>query len=166
MRGRFNPADGQLYTCGLYAWAGNRQHPGGFFRVRRTAKPLTIPVGLHAERGRLDLEFAVPLDEAATEDPGHWTIRAWDLERTKKYGSEHINERALPVTAATVSSDGRCVSLTVPDFGPTWCYSVAWTIRAADGAALKGVLHGTLHERSVEKAIPGLFRTRQRTADD
>jgi hypothetical protein len=32
MRGRFNPADGQLYTCGLYAWAGNRQHPGGFFR--------------------------------------------------------------------------------------------------------------------------------------
>ena len=52
MRGRFNPADGQLYACGLYAWAGNRQHPGGFFRVRRTEQPLTIPVGLHAEPGQ------------------------------------------------------------------------------------------------------------------
>jgi putative heme-binding domain-containing protein len=145
MRGRFNPADGQLYTCGLYAWAGNRQHPGGFFRVRRTDKPLTIPVGLHAEPGRLDLEFAVPLDEAAAKDLGHWTIRAWDLKRTQKYGSEHINERALPVTAALVSGDGRRVSLTVPEFGPTWCYSVAWKVRAADGTPVKGVLHGTLH---------------------
>jgi hypothetical protein len=103
MRGRFHPADGQLYTCGLYAWAGNRQHPGGFFRVRRTDRPLTIPVGLHAEPGRLDIEFAVPLDEVAATELGHWTIRAWDLERTKKYGSQHLNERQLPVTAATVS---------------------------------------------------------------
>jgi putative heme-binding domain-containing protein len=146
MRGRFNPADGQLYTCGLYAWAGNRQHPGGFFRIRRTDKPLTIPVGLHAEQGRLDLEFAVPLDEAAAKDTGHWTIRAWDLARTKKYGSDHVNERALPVTAALMSGDGRRVSLTVPELGPTWCYSVAWTIRTADGTPVKGVLHGTLHD--------------------
>ena len=145
MRGRFHPADGQLYTCGLYAWAGNRQHPGGFFRVRRTDRPLTIPVGLHAEPGRLDIEFAVPLDEVAATELGHWTIRAWDLERTKKYGSEHRNERQLPVTAATVSSDGRRVSLNVPDLGPTWCYSVEWAIRAAAGEPVKGVLHGTLH---------------------
>jgi hypothetical protein len=145
MRGRFHPADGQLYTCGLYAWAGNRQHPGGFFRVRRTDRPLTIPVGLHAEPGRLDIEFAVPLDEVAATELGHWTIRAWDLERTKKYGSEHRNERQLPVTAATVSSDGRRVSLTVPDLGPTWCYSVEWAIRSAAGEPVKGVLHGTLH---------------------
>jgi hypothetical protein len=145
MRGRFHPTDGQLYTCGLYAWAGNRQHPGGFFRVRRTDRPLTIPLGLHAEPGRLDIEFAVPLDEVAATELGHWTIRAWDLERTKKYGSQHLNERQLPVTAATVSSDGRRVSLTVPDFGPTWCYSVEWTIRTAAGEPVKGVLHGTLH---------------------
>ena len=145
MRGRFSPADGQLYTCGLYAWAGNRQHPGGFFRVRRTDQPLTIPVGLHAEPGRLALEFAVPLDAAAVTDLGHWKIRAWDLERTKKYGSEHRNERQLTVTGATISSDRRRVSLSVPDLGPTWCYSVEWNIRSAAGAPVKGVLHGTLH---------------------
>jgi hypothetical protein len=145
MRGRFNPADGQLYTCGLYAWAGNRQHPGGFFRVRRTDKPLTIPVALHAEPEKLELEFATPLDPAVAGDPGSWKVRAWDLERTKNYGSKHLNERVLPVAAATPSSDGRRVSLAVPEFGPTWCYSVEWTIKAADGTPIKGTLHGTLH---------------------
>ncbi len=107
MRGRFNPADSQLYVCGLYAWAGNRQHPGGFFRVRQTDKPLTIPVGLHAEPEKLDLEFAVPLDAAVAAKAGNWTLRAWDLDRTKKYGSPHLNERELPVAAAECSSDGR-----------------------------------------------------------
>ncbi len=144
MRGRFNPADGQFYVCGLYAWAGNRQHPGGFFRVRRTEKPLTIPIGLHAEPGSLSLDFAVPLGPSAT-DTSTWKIRAWDLERTKKYGSDHFNERNLSVASADVSSDRRRVMLKVPDFEPTWCYSIEWTIQAVDGTPLTGVLHGTLH---------------------
>ena len=29
MRGRFHPTDGQLYTCGMFAWAGNQTVPGG-----------------------------------------------------------------------------------------------------------------------------------------
>jgi hypothetical protein len=144
MRGRFNPADGQFYGCGLYAWAGNRQQPGGFFRIRRTEKPLTIPVGLHAEPGSLSVEFALPLGAKANE-PGSWKIRAWDLKRTAKYGSDHFNERDIPVTSAELSSDGRRVSLTVPEFGPTWCYSLEWKVLSADGAPIKGVLHGTMH---------------------
>ena len=27
MRGRFHPKDGQLYACGMYAWAGDRTQP-------------------------------------------------------------------------------------------------------------------------------------------
>ena len=145
MRGRFNPADEQLYAVGLYAWAGNRQHPGGFFRVRRTERPVTIPVSLHAELGQLELEFAEPLDVAAAGDLTHWKVRAWNLERTKNYGSKHLDERDLPVTAATLSSDGRRVSLSVPDFGPTWCYSLEWTVKTAAGVPVKGRLHGSMH---------------------
>jgi len=144
MRGRFNPADGQFYVCGLYAWAGNRQHPGGFFRVRRTEKPLTIPVGLHAEPGSLALDFALPL-AAKAADVGAWKIRAWDLKRTQKYGSDHLNERDLAVSSAALSSDGQRVTLAVPDLGPTWCYSLEWKVSAADGTPIQGVLHGTLH---------------------
>jgi putative heme-binding domain-containing protein len=144
MRGRFNPVDGQFYVCGLYAWAGNRQHPGGFFRIRRTEKPLTIPVGLHAEPGKLAIEFPLPLGVSAA-DMKAWKIRAWDLKRTQKYGSDHLNERDLSVGSVALSSDGRRVTLTVPDFGPTWCYSLKWDLSAADGTPIKGVLHGTMH---------------------
>jgi len=92
----------------------------------------------------LDHAAATPLAAAAGE-AGNWKLRAWDLERTKNYGSKHLNERDLTIAAATLSSDGRRVSLAVPDFGPTWCYAVEWAIEAADGTPIKGVLHGTLH---------------------
>jgi hypothetical protein len=144
MRGRFHPGDGQLYACGLFAWSGNRQVPGGFYRVRRTEQALTIPTGLHAEPGSLSLEFPVPLAAAST-DPARWLVRAWDLKRTKNYGSPKINERDLAVKTAELSSDGRRVTLAVPDLGPTWCYAVQWAVETADGRTLKGTLNGTLH---------------------
>ena len=145
MRGRFHTADGQLYACGLFAWAGNRQHPGGFFRVRRTGRPALFPVGLHTEPGAIAIEFPLPLDPAAAEDTGSWRVCAWDLLRSENYGSNHINERDLMVTAVELSSDGRRISLVVPDLGPTWCYSLDWNLKAADGTPFQGLLHGTLH---------------------
>jgi hypothetical protein len=145
MRGRFGPADGQLYTCGLYAWAGNRTQPGGFFRVRRTARPLGIPIALHAEPGGITLTFPEPLDRAAAADVAAWQVRTWGLERTPNYGSDHVDEKPRAVEAAEVSADGRRVTLRVPDFGPTWCYAVEWAVKAADGGPVRGVLHGTLH---------------------
>jgi putative heme-binding domain-containing protein len=144
MRGRFHPTDGQLYACGLFAWAGNRTQPGGFFRIRRTAKPLHIPVALRAQAGEITLTFPEPLATAAA-DPKAWTLRTWNLKRSANYGSEHFDEADRPVAAAKVSSDGRRVTLRVPDFASTWCYAVEWRIEAADGSPVRGVLHGTMH---------------------
>jgi hypothetical protein len=145
MRGRFHPTDGQLYACGLFAWAGNRTQPGGFFRIRRTTAPLRMPVVLHAAPESITLSFTAPLDPAAARDTAAWQVRAWNLKRSATYGSEHVDERPLPVDRVDVSSDGRQVMLRVPGFTTTWCYSVEWAVRAADGAAVNGVLHGTLH---------------------
>ena len=57
MRGRFHPGDGQLYPCGMFAWAGNLTQPGGFYRVRATGKPMHLPVGLKARKQALVLTF-------------------------------------------------------------------------------------------------------------
>lgn len=146
---RFHPADGHLYACGLFAWAGNRTEPGGFYRVRRTSRPLLIPIALHAEPGTISFTFASPLDPAAASQVDAWKVRTWGLKRTEKYGSQHIDEVERAVAAATLSSDGRQVTLSVPDFAPTWCYSVEWDLTAADGAPLRGALHGTMHQRTV-----------------
>lgn len=145
MRGRFHPADGALYACGLFAWAGNRTQPGGLFRVRRTDQPLTMPVGLHTEPGAISLDFGAPLDRSAAADPAAWTVRTWGLKRTKNYGSKHLDERDRAVTMAEVSADGRRVTLRVPTFAATWCYAVEWRTKAADGTPVNGVLHGSLH---------------------
>ena len=67
MRGRFHPPSGQLYLCGMYAWAGNQMEDGGFYRVRYTGKPLYLPVGLKATTAGVGLRFTDPLDRMSAE---------------------------------------------------------------------------------------------------
>jgi hypothetical protein len=77
--------------------------------------------------------------------PGAWRVKTWGLERTRNYGSKHIHEGTLDITAVEVSTDGRQAILRVPEFAATWCYSVEWAVSAADGTGVRGVLHGTMH---------------------
>src|SRR5207302_2847665 len=68
MRGRFHPGDGQLYCCGMFAWAGNQTAPGGFYRVRCTGKPADLPVGLKAKAGRVEVTFTDTVYAASAAD--------------------------------------------------------------------------------------------------
>ena len=145
MRGRFNPADGQLYTCGLFAWAGNRTQPGGLFRIRRTSLPLRMPLELAATSAGLRLTFSDPLDAVKAVDPRAWHYKSWGLKRTANYGSNHVDEKDHSVTSVDISSDGRTATLHIEGFAPTWSYEVTWNTAAADGASLQGRLHGTIH---------------------
>ena len=81
MRGRFHPSDGQLYLCGLFAWAGSAIHPGGLYRLRATGQPMHLPVGLHATKSGLKLTFTEPLDRASL-DAKNVQIKTWSLKRT------------------------------------------------------------------------------------
>jgi glucose/arabinose dehydrogenase len=144
MRGRFG-SDGALYTCGLFGWAGNATAAGGFHRVRRTARPAHVPVGLHARRDGLDLKFSDALD-ASSVDVDAFALKVWSLQRSANYGSKHIDEHPLAVTAARLEADGRTVSLTVPGLGPIQCYELLARVRGADGAGVTRSLHGTIHQ--------------------
>jgi hypothetical protein len=143
MRGRFHPADGHLYLCGMYAWAGNQQAPGGLYRIRATGKPAHLPVGYHVTRDGLALTFSDPLRPDAAADPHNFGLKVWDLARSAKYGSDHLNERPLRVTAAKLSADRRTVALTVPDLRPTRGLELWYTVRGADGREVDGLLHGS-----------------------
>ena len=144
MRGRFNPGDGQLYACGLFAWAGNRTEPGGLFRLRRTTKPLVVPTQLHAEAGKLVLTFPDKLNRETATDPGNFRVKTWTIRRSADYGSPHLDERDREVTAATLSADGTTLTLDIEGFESTRCYSLSWDIDAADGSAVKGTINGTV----------------------
>ncbi len=145
MRGRFHPADGQLYTCGLFAWAGNKTEPGGFFRVRRTQAALCMPVELTSTADGFVVTFTAPLDRAKAADRRTWAYRSWRLERTAKYGSDHFDERSHDIEGVDVSTDGRTVTMHIRDFGPTQCYELRWDLAATGGAPVAGRIHGTVH---------------------
>jgi glucose/arabinose dehydrogenase len=145
MRGRFHPRNGQLYCCGLFAWAGNQTQPGGLYRVRYTGKAVYLPVGLKASKTGMTIRFTGSLDRKAAADPRNYAAKTWSLKRSAAYGSKHYNERTANITAAEVSRDGKTVTLRIADMKPTWCMEVRYAVKAADGGPVQGVLHNTVH---------------------
>ena len=129
MRGRFAP-DGALYTCGMFAWAGNATAPGGFHRIRRGPAPAGMPVKVSAGKGSLAVTFSDPVE------PGDCSIKVWSLQRSRNYGSKHVDEHPLEIDSVKLSADRRTVTLAIPDLAPTWCYELKVAGR---------VLHGTIH---------------------
>jgi hypothetical protein len=145
MRGRFHPGNGQLYCCGMFAWAGNQTQPGGFYRVRYTGKPLYLPTGLHAKKSSMVIQFSGVLDPKAAGDPKNYAVKTWALKRSEQYGSKHYDEKPSAVTGATVSADGKAVTLEIADLKPTWGMEVRYRIKTAAGAPVQGFLHNTIH---------------------
>jgi mono/diheme cytochrome c family protein len=130
MRGRFG-ADGALYTCGMFAWAGNATSPGGFHRIRRGSQPARVPVAVRAAKGTLTVTFSDPVE------PADCAIKVWSLKRTKNYGSQHHDERELAIRAVQAGVDPRTLTFEIPELAPTDCYELKIGDR---------VLHGTIHQ--------------------
>ncbi|MBM3846883.1 MAG: cytochrome C oxidase Cbb3 [Verrucomicrobia bacterium] len=129
MRGRFG-SDGALYTCGMFAWAGNATVPGGFHRVRPGLAPANLPLSVRASKGQMRIVFSDPVE------PGNCSMKVWSLKRSAAYGSRHYHEHALTIRDVTLSADRRTVVLHIPDLAPTHCYELRVAGR---------VLHGTIH---------------------
>jgi hypothetical protein len=145
MRGRFHPGGGHLYTCGMYAWAGNQQQPGGLYRVRATGKPVYLPVGLAARKGGVELRFTGKLDATEAGAVSNYLVRVWGLKRTANYGSPHVGEKALAVTRTHLAADGKTLFLHIPDLRPTWGMEIAYALKSASGEPVVGVIHNTVH---------------------
>ena len=145
MRGRFHPADHELYLCGMFAWAGNATAPGGLYRLRATGQPMNLPVGLQATKSGLRLSFTDPLDPASL-DPANLHVKTWSLRRTANYGSDHHDEKQLDVRGAKLSADAKTLTLDVAELAPTWCMEIRYSLRSAAGVPVVGTIHNTIHK--------------------
>lgn len=144
MRGRF-AADGSLYVCGLFSWAGNATAPGGFHRLRRSDQAAHVPLAVHAANGALSVTFSEPLDPGSVR-PDAFAIKVWSLKRAASYGSNHHDEHPLKITGAHLSADARTVTVGIPSLAPTQCYELKMSLLAPDGTLLARSLHGTIHQ--------------------
>ncbi|MBL8823230.1 MAG: c-type cytochrome [Planctomycetia bacterium] len=154
MRGRFHPVDGQLYTLGMFAWAGNQTGSGGFYRVRYTEKPADLPVGLKARSGGVEVTFTDPIDPSSAADIKNYEVTVWGLLRSKNYGSKHLNEHALMISKAVLLPDGKTVRLESKDLAPTWGMEIKYRLKGTDGRAIVGTIHNTIHAISDAPAKP------------
>jgi mono/diheme cytochrome c family protein len=143
MRGRFHPGDGQLYGCGMFAWAGTQRKAGGFYRIRKTEKPANLPTKIEASKSGVTLTLSDEIDPASVK-PESFRIKAWDLKRTKNYGSKHFNEREWKVTKATISGDQ--ITLIIPDLKPTWGMSIEMKLTGSDGEKFTRLVHNSIFE--------------------
>ncbi len=150
MRGRFHNRDGHLYACGLFGWAGDRQQPGGFYRIRRTDAELVMPASFEATPGQLRIGWTSPLDPDAI-DKDRFALRVWQLHRRSNYGSDHIDEHAIPITDARLSPDRSTLILEVPDLTPTMGLALRYRVRSASGFDVEDQIHGTIHTLQTDR---------------
>jgi cytochrome c5 len=145
MRGRFHPATGDLYVCGMVGWASNQQQDGGFFRVRYTGKAAYLPVQLRARTGLIELVFSDGLDSASVGDPANFKLKVWNLKRSENYGSNHYDEHPLNVAAASLDSDGKTVRLQIPALQPTQGMEIRCSLQGADSTPFQRTIHNSIY---------------------
>ena len=152
MRGRFHPGNGQLYTTGMFAWAGSKHRDGGFYRIRYTGKPAHLPTNLKAEPNGIHIGFSDPLDPESARNAENYKVKIWGLKRTKSYGSKHYNERPLEVASARLSKDGKSVFLEIPKIETTWSMEIKVNIKGSGGEDVRRTIHNTIHQLTSKKA--------------
>ena len=145
IRGRFHPVRNDLYACGMFSWAGSRQAPGCFHRIRYNGAPAHLPLELRAKEGIVEIGFSHTLDTKSAAQASNYVVKAWDLKRTPNYGSDHYNEREWKVAAASLAADGKTVSLSIPDLAPTWGMSIEYDLAGQDGRPFHGLIHNSIH---------------------
>jgi hypothetical protein len=141
---------------GLFSWAGSRQdQEGGLFRVQYRGERVDLPIDLRALEDGIDITFSDPIDRHWAEELDRYRVTVWDLKRTKDYGSQHYNQRRLPVASASLADDQRTIQLVVPELKPTWGMEIVCRLKGSDGQEFRRVIHNTIHFTSPRSITSG-----------
>lgn len=125
-RGRFSPADGQLYVTGMAGWGTYATADGCFQRVRYTGDPVQLPRRVRAHRNGVLVEFTRPLDRAAVEAADRHFAQAWNYRYGSGYGSREYSPShygtpghdPVAIRSARLLPGGHTLFLEMPDLRP------------------------------------------------
>ena len=153
MRARFNPRDGQLYVAGLQGWQTTAPRLAGLDRVRYTGKPVYSVSGLKVKQGAIELSFYQPLDPTDATDVQNYSAKRWNYERAEHYGSPEFSvadpkrqgRDELPIQSATLSADGKTVTLAIADLKPVMGQSLTYILKAKDGTEISQTIQHTIN---------------------
>jgi len=151
-RGRFH-ADGSLYVCGLNGWQTAAKADGSLQRVRTTGKPLDVPAAMAVDGDTIRLTFTRPLAAATATDAARYQGSCWDYRWSGDYGSKRWKPSdptregtdEVPVRSASLSADGRTVTIRFKELRPVMQMHVGYNLTAADGRPVVGSVYLTIH---------------------
>ncbi len=142
MRPRFNPADGQLYVCGLRGWGTSAVKDGQFARVRYTGNDLPIPIGYRVVKAGIEITFSAALDKKIAEDEENWA-GTWSGVLKKVPSAKEMQE--MPITSTRLADDSKTVTIALDKLRPVPNFNLQYRLKSASGAPVSGELHGTVH---------------------
>ncbi len=125
-RGRFNPADGQLYVSGMIGWGSYTPKDGCFQRIRYTGNTVQVPLGFHVHENGVRVTFARPIDKSIAGDAAQQFAQCWNYRYSGAYGSPEYSSThpgvpghdPLMITSTHVLPDGHSLFLEIPDIQP------------------------------------------------
>ena len=159
-RGRFSPADGQLYVAGMAGWGTYTADDGCFQRVRYTGDPVQLPTAVHAHENGVRVEFSSPVHPAKVAAQGNAFAQSWNYRYGPQYGSPEYSTRhpdtpghdPVPIRQVVVLPGGKSVFYEMPDLQPV--NQLHLHVRVDDGRPID--LFATIHAMDAPfTAIPG-----------
>jgi hypothetical protein len=153
MRARFNSADGQLYVCGLKGWQTTASKDGCFQRVRYTGKPANLPTSLEIYKDQIRIRFTEPLDKTEAALADNYSVEQWNYLWSEAYGSASYSvadpekkvRDTVTIQSASVSADGKAVTLNIPGIKPVMQMKIKFKLKAADGAPVSHEIINTIN---------------------
>ncbi|MEU4363509.1 family 16 glycoside hydrolase [Promicromonospora sp. NPDC023987] len=114
--------DGSIYVGGI-GWSGNWGQAGklgyGLQKLTFDESRTFDMLEMRAVDGGFEIEYTQPLsDETAQDLAAKYSAAQWRYVSTPQYGGPKIDEEDLEVTSATLSDDGRTVTLMIDGLKP------------------------------------------------
>jgi hypothetical protein len=152
MRTRFNPADGQLYVCGLHGWSSGAPKDCQFARVRYTGKPLRTILAAKTTTTGMEISFTCPID-AASVSADNVAAEQYNVVRTHDYGSGDFSvlnpkkkgHDPVEIKSAKLLPDGKTVALEIPGMHPVTNFILKFNLKASDGGSVNPELSYTIN---------------------
>jgi len=148
-RGRFSPADGQLYVASAQGWGNYGTTDGALQRVRYTGgdAPYPYPIRSEIRQNGVLLTFADPQPQAIAKAED-WFAQQWNYLYGPAYGSaeysaldpDKTGHDRLEIRSVQRLDEGRQIFLEIPQILPVDQLHLHWN------AETRLELFGTVHE--------------------
>ncbi|RZT78849.1 glucose/arabinose dehydrogenase [Micromonospora violae] len=110
--------DGAIYVGGLGAggnWGQSGKLSYGLQKLTPNSATTFEMLAMRATTTGFEVEYTQPVSAGTAADlAARYKVKQWRYVATSNYGGPKVDEETLTVTSATLSADGRTVSLVVP----------------------------------------------------